>query len=119
MKCLFLIFPVLFLFGVSSASESLSVLLADRAVYSEANGETEITINHYLLSDSSLHFIQFLWGDEDYTLPRIVSASGVRYSMEMDITWWEAGETAMLQTRDSLGNWQTEFEFTLLLSESL
>jgi len=119
MKRLFLIFPVLFLFGVCTASESLSVLLADRAVYSEASSETEITINHYLLSDSSLYFIQFLWGDEIYTLPRIVSASGVRYSMEMDITWWETGETALLQTRDSLGNWHTEFEFTLLLSESL
>lgn len=119
MRYLFLIIPVLFLFGVSSASESLSVILADRTVYSEANGETEITINHYLLSDSTLYFIKFLWADEVYTLPSIVSASGVRYSMEMDITWWETGETAMLQTRDSLGNWQTEFEFTLLLSESL
>ncbi len=43
----------------------------------------------------------------EFTLPQTVSGSGVRYSEGMDLTWWERADSAMVQHRDSLGEWAT------------
>ncbi len=87
--------------------DSLTVIHSGQAVYTGIEGETA-TVDYYLLSDSTLHFIKLLLpGSEEYTLPQTVSASGVRYSDGMDMTWWERADSAMIQRRDTLGNWET------------
>ena len=87
--------------------DSLTVIHSGQAVYTGIDGETA-TVNYYLLSDSSLHFIKLLLpGSAEYTLPQTVSGSGVRYSDGMNMTWWERADSAMIQRRDSLGNWET------------
>ena len=99
---LFTLFTITF-----GKQDSLTIIHSGHAVYTGINGETA-TVIYYLLSDSSLHFIKlYLSGSEEYTLPQTVSGSGVRYSDGMDMTWWERADSAMIQHRDSLGNWQT------------
>ena len=87
--------------------DSLTVIHSGQAVYTSIDGESA-TVDYYLLSDSSLHFIKlFIPGSDEYTLPQTVSGSGVRYSDGMDMTWWERADSAMIQHRDTLGNWET------------
>ena len=87
--------------------DALTVIHSGHAVYTSIDGESA-TVDYYLLSDSTLHFIKLLLpGSEEYTLPQTVSGSGVRYSDGMDMTWWERADSAMIQRRDTLGNWQT------------
>ena len=95
-----------------SASDSLSVLCSGSFTYTGNNGE-EAVASSYLLSDSSLCFIKLLLGGVEYTMPRTVSGSGVRYSDGMNLTWWEHSDSAMVQHRDSLGNWETAVVFQI------
>ncbi len=88
------------------AQDSLTVIHSDRIFYT-GDSEEEAIVDHYILSDSSLHFIKLLLADVEFTLPQTVSGSGVRYSNGMDMTWWERADSAMIQHRDSLGNWVT------------
>lgn len=90
----------------SFEEDSLTVIHTNRILYSGDSG-LEAVVDHYLLSDSSLYFIQLFYSGVEYTLPQTVSGSGVRYSNGMDITCWERADSAMIQHRDSLGNWIT------------
>lgn len=87
--------------------ESLRVVGGESVIYLTDNGE-QIRVSYYALSDSTLFFARLTMpGGMEYTLPQVVSASGARYTDDRDILWWIKGETATLQTRDSLGAWQT------------
>lgn len=110
----FIILLLFFSFlATASTVDSLTVIHSNRIVYTGDSGE-EAIVDHYLLSDSSLCFIKLFFSETpDYTLPQTVSGSGVRYSDEMDMTWWESGDSAMVQRRDSLGNWETTESFRI------
>lgn len=90
----------------SAEEDSLTVMHTNRILYSGDSG-LEAVVDHYLLSDSSLYFIKLFYSGVEYTLPQTVSGSGARFSSGMDITWWERADSAMVQERDSLGNWET------------
>lgn len=74
-------------------------------------GETTAQTLYYTLSDNSLTFVKLTLNGTEYTLPQAVSADGTRYTSDMDIVWWEKGDSAFVQTRDSSGNWETTQRF--------
>ena len=87
--------------------DTLTIIHSSTALYTGSGGVSAM-VEYYLLSDSSLHFIKlYIHGSDEYTLPQTVSGSGVRYSDGMDMTWWERADSAMIQHRDTLGNWET------------
>lgn len=62
------------------------------------------------LSDDSLHFVKVKMPDgQEYTLPQVVSASGVRYTDERELVWWTHQGTVRVDARDAEGNWETRY----------
>lgn len=62
------------------------------------------------LSDGSLHFVKVKMPDgQEYTLPQVVSASGVRYTDEREIVWWTHQGTVRVDVRDAEGAWKTRY----------
>ena len=62
------------------------------------------------LSDGSLHFVKVKMPDgQEYTLPQVVSASGVRYTDERDLVWWTHRGTVRVDVRDTEGKWKTRY----------
>lgn len=60
------------------------------------------------LSDGTLHFVKVKMPDgQQYTLPQIVSASGVRYTDERKLVWWTHQGTVRVDVRDEGGKWKT------------
>ncbi|MBN1291959.1 MAG: MliC family protein [Candidatus Latescibacteria bacterium] len=60
------------------------------------------------LSDKSLHFVKVQLPDgREYTLPQVISASGVRYTDERELVWWTHQGTVRVDARNSEGNWVT------------
>ena len=45
-----------------------------------------------------------------YTLPNVLSASGARYTNEIEKVWWTKGRTAFVQERDKNGEWQVTID---------
>ena len=76
-----------------------------RVVYG-CSGGVEIRASYHQLSDGSLQWVKLtLPGGEERILPHAVSASGDRYSEELDLDWWARGDEAFARTRDADGNW--------------
>jgi membrane-bound inhibitor of C-type lysozyme len=62
------------------------------------------------LSDGSLHFVKVIMPDgQQYTLPQVVSASGVRYTDERELVWWTHQGTVHIEVRDAEGEWRTRY----------
>ncbi len=62
------------------------------------------------LSDNSLHFVKVKMPDgREYTLPQVISASGVRYTDDREIVWWEHHGTVRVDVRDTDGSWITKY----------
>lgn len=59
------------------------------------NGK-KLAARYYNLSDNSLSFVKLTLNGKIYTLPQVVSASGVRYTDEHTVEWWSKGDKAML-----------------------
>jgi membrane-bound inhibitor of C-type lysozyme len=59
------------------------------------NGK-KLAARYYKLSDNSLSFVKLSLNDKVYTLPQVVSASGVRYTDEHTVEWWSKADKAML-----------------------
>jgi membrane-bound inhibitor of C-type lysozyme len=75
-----------------------------------ANGE-RIVARYFSLSDHSLDFVKVRFPDgKEYTLPQVVSASGVRYSNDREVVWWTKGDSAFVQMRDRKGKWQIAYD---------
>ncbi len=73
------------------------------------NGE-QIVARYYSLSDDSLKFVKVVMPDgKEYTLPNVLSASGARYTDEVEKVWWTKGNSVFVQARDQDGGWQTEY----------
>lgn len=96
---------------ITAAASDLS--LVDDGARIWVSDSSELEIHYYSLSDNSLQLVKFTWNGEEHTLPRSVSADGIRYTMDMELVWWETGNTAVLQTRNVQGEWETAKTFSL------
>lgn len=104
----FLLFCALFsLGGLSFAEEQpLAVTGGEPVIYSCDNGD-RVVARYYSLSDESLCFVKVLFSDgREYTLPQVLSASGARYTDDMELVWWIKGDQAYVEKRDHQGEWQ-------------
>jgi len=83
----------------------LSVVGGEPVVY--GCGGDRVTARYYSLSDESLRFVKILLPDgREYTLPQVVSASGARYTDDMELLWWVKGDSAYAEMRDARGEWK-------------
>ena len=58
------------------------------------------------LSDGSLDFVKLEMPDgQAYTLPNVISGSGVRYTDERQLVWWLHQGTVRIDIRNADGNW--------------
>lgn len=76
-------------------SNKLGIVSSDAVDYQCADG-TKVKVADYGLSDDSLSFVKFTLDEQAYTLPRVVSASGVRYTDLNRVEWFTKGDTASL-----------------------
>jgi len=83
----------------------LSVVGGEPVIY--GCGTERVTARYYSLSDESLRFVKILLPDgREYTLPQVVSASGARYTDDMELLWWVKGDSAYAEMRDARGEWK-------------
>ena len=62
------------------------------------------------LSDGTLHFVKIKMPDgQQYTLPQVLSASGVRYTDERELVWWTHQGRVRVDVRDLEGKWKTMY----------
>ena len=88
----------------------LTVKGGEEVTYNCGSGET-ITARYYSLSDGSLNFVKVTLPDgKVYTLPAVLSASGVRYTDDFELVWWTKGDTAHAEKRQENGEWKTLYE---------
>lgn len=77
--------------------------------YKSANGKRFVA-RYGSLSDGSLHFVKVKMPDgKEYTLPQVVSASGVRYTDERELVWWTHRGSVRVDVRDTKGHWKTRY----------
>ncbi|MDW7773578.1 MAG: MliC family protein [Desulfobulbaceae bacterium] len=87
----------------------LTVDIGQPVHYTSGDGDT-FTARYGSLSDGSLHFVKVKMPDgREYTLPQVVSASGVRYTDEQEVVWWTHQGKVLVQTRGSAGSWQQNY----------
>ncbi|MCX7983089.1 MAG: MliC family protein, partial [Syntrophales bacterium] len=68
--------------------EHLSVSPISHAIY-DCGKEAIVEASYYTLSDRSLEFVRLkMPNGKRRTLPRVLSASGVRYTDDVDVIWW-------------------------------
>lgn len=92
--------------SVAGETQNLTVTGGEAITYHCENG-TQIVARYYSLSDKSLDFVKVLLPDgKEYTLPQVLSGSGVRYSDDRELVWWTKGASAFAEMRDQNGEWQ-------------
>ncbi|PIE53553.1 hypothetical protein CSA37_00920 [Candidatus Fermentibacteria bacterium] len=82
-----------------------SLSLQNRGTQTWVSGNERATVTYYSLSDNSLNFIRLVIDGETHTLPQVVSADGTKYTEDLDIIWWEKGDSAFVQTRNDDWDW--------------
>jgi len=88
----------------------LTVRPGERVVYRCGGGE-RIVAHYHSLSDGSLDFVKVsLPGGREVTLPQALSASGERYTNDIEWVWWTKGDSAFAETRDPNGEWQIKYQ---------
>lgn len=101
----------LLLAGCSSGERTsrLAAHLGPPVHYQSASGETFVA-QYGSLADDTLHFVRVQMPDgRTYTLPQVISASGVRYTDERELVWWCHQGTVRVDVRAPDGNWQTKY----------
>lgn len=99
------------LFGCSTdvAENVLTVEIGPPVHYMSEDGH-QFVARYGSLSDKSLYFVKVKMPDSsEYTLPQVLSASGVRYTDERALVWWTHQGTVRVDMRDTEGNWKTEY----------
>jgi len=87
----------------------LSVNLGPPVYYKSETGE-QFVARYGSLSDGSLNFVKLKMQDgREYTLPQVISGSGVRYTDEREIVWWTHQSTVRVDVRDADGKWKTKY----------
>jgi membrane-bound inhibitor of C-type lysozyme len=93
----------------SQNKKVLTVEIGPPVYYSSDNGD-QFVAKYGSLSDGSLHFVKVKMPDgQEYTLPQVVSASGVRYTDERELVWWTHQGTVRVDVRDADGKWKTKY----------
>ena len=91
-------------------STNLAVTGGEAITYHCDNGE-QIVARYYSLSDKSLDFVKVRLPDgKEYTLPQVLSGSGVRYTDDRELVWWTKGASAFAEMRDQNGEWQVRYD---------
>jgi membrane-bound inhibitor of C-type lysozyme len=103
---------VLLAVGAGCARMEEGVLTARpqaHVIYRCENGE-RIVAGYYSLQDRSLDFVKLRLPDgAEITLPRAMSASGVRYTDDREWVWWTKGDSAFAETRTPNGEWRIRY----------
>ena len=95
---------------VAAPVKNLTVKGGEAVTYRCDNGE-RVMARYYSLSDKSLDFVKVRMPDgREYTLPQVLSASGVRYSDDRELVWWTKGSSAFAEMRDRNGEWQVRYD---------
>ena len=95
--------------ATSPAKGSLTVNLGPPVHYRSESGQ-QFVARYGSLSDGSLHFVKLTMPDgQEYTLPQVISGSGVRYTDEREIVWWTHQGTVRVDVRDAEGKWTTRY----------
>jgi len=95
--------------GTSPTKTALTVNLGPPVYYKSETGE-QFVAKYGSLSDGSLHFVKLTMPDgREYTLPQVISGSGVRYTDEREIVWWTHQGTIRVDVRDAEGKWTTKY----------
>ena len=93
----------------AKAKEALTVEIGPVIHYESKDGK-KFTARYGSLSDGSLHFVKITMPDGNkYTLPQVISGSGVRYTDEREVVWWTHQGTVRVDARDSEGKWVTKY----------
>jgi len=112
-----LIFTISLIGSCSPNQDQLKVMKNGVITWRSETGEKIVT-QFYSLSDNSLKFVKVVLPDgKEYTLPQVVSASGVRYTDEREIVFWMKGETAFVQQRAPSGEWQILYNNCWVITE--
>ncbi|HRU45935.1 MAG TPA: MliC family protein [Candidatus Marinimicrobia bacterium] len=112
-----LIFTISLIDSCSPNQDQLKVMKNGVITWRSETGEKIVT-QFYSLSDNSLKFVKVVLPDgKEYTLPQVVSASGVRYTDEREIVFWMKGETAFVQQRAPSGEWQILYNNCWVITE--
>ena len=86
--------------------EGLILSGGEPVAYLCENGD-QIMARYYSLSDDSLNFVKVSMPDSmEYTLPRVGSASGARYTDDLRLVWWTKGDIAFAQIPIRGGEWR-------------
>ncbi|MCE5249553.1 MliC family protein [bacterium] len=96
--------------ATSLRQKTLTVDIGKPVQYISEQGDRFVA-RYGSLSDGSLHFVKLKMPDgREYTLPQVVSASGVRYTDERELVWWTHQGTVRVDVRDTEGNWTTKYQ---------
>lgn len=97
---------------LTGCGNTLTVVQRDISTWTDDS--ITVQASHYNLSDGSMAFVKLdIPNMGSYTLPQVLSGDGTRYTVDMNIVWWEKGNTAIIQTRDDNGEWQTAYTLTV------
>ena len=89
--------------------ENLAVKISPPIKYKSQDGK-RFTARYCSLSDGTLNFVKITMPDgKKYTLPQIISGSGVRYTDEREIVWWTHQGTVRVDMRNDKGEWITKY----------
>ncbi|MGA2822550.1 MAG: MliC family protein [Bacteroidales bacterium] len=89
---------------------ALTVCGGTPVIYESDRGD-RIIARYFILSDRSLDFVKVtLPSGKEYTLPQVMSASGVRYTDDRELIWWTKGNIAFAEVRDINGQWIRKYE---------
>ena len=108
---LFISLLVVFLCSCAArpSKTALTVNFGPPVQYRSESGE-QFVARYGSLSDGSLHFVKLTMPDgQEYTLPQVISGSGVRYTDEREIVWWTHQGTVRVDVRDAEGKWTTRY----------
>jgi membrane-bound inhibitor of C-type lysozyme len=84
----------------------LTVDIGPPVSYRSDNGDL-FTARYGSLSDGSLGFVKVeMPNGQGYTLPQVMSGSGVRYTDERQLVWWLHQGTIRIDVRAEEGNWK-------------
>ncbi|CAH0535729.1 hypothetical protein VST7929_03203 [Vibrio stylophorae] len=97
----------------------LSVTGGESVVY-QCEGNAQVTVKYYGLSDGSLSFAKVMLPDgQIYTLPQAVSGSGVRFSDGISLSWQSKGKEGFVDTLNDQGKWQPQYRQCVMVESAL
>lgn len=93
-----------------NGDDIIQATLAKPVFYISGTGK-KFAVRYGQLADGSLNFVRITMPDgKPYTLPQVLSASGVRYTDERELVWWLHQDKARIDQRDANGEWKTIFQ---------